>query len=189
MYSYLFNKKINVDNINELISILEEKEEVELWFSTSGGETVAMTMLIQYLNTFKGKLRLVITSQLQSAGTLLLSDFKGDLRFEELDFILFHLADRMRYPLRKDSDNFDDKIQSQDEVSNLTLINKFRDLGLTEKELKQMLKGRDVILYQEDFHRLKLNLKTPVVKIPVNLGKPTLQPYQQLIGSKDEKIY
>ena len=189
MYTHFFSKKINVENVNNLIELLDGKGEVELWFSTHGGETTAMKVLISYFNNFKGTLKLVITDQLQSAGTMLLTDYKGLLELRNLDFILFHLSDRLRYPLRKGLGKFDDILQQQDFEDNLEAAKKLKDLGLTEKELKRFLLGEDVIYYQKDFFKLKIKRIHTTVAVERSIDHRKLQPYQQLIGSKDEKIY
>lgn len=157
MYTHFFSKKINVENVNNLIEILEGKDEVELWLSTHGGETTSMEVLVSYLNNFKGTLKLIITDQLQSAGTMLLTDYKRPLELRSLDFILFHLTDRLRYPLRKGAGKFDDILQRQDFEYNLGVAKKLKNLGLNKKELKRFLLGKDIIYYQKDFYKLNIN--------------------------------
>ena len=38
-------------------------------------------------------------------------------------------------------------------------LEKFKKLGLSSKEIKEYLKGEDVVLYKKDFNRLKVNRK------------------------------
>ena len=157
MYTHFFDNKINKDNVNELIDRLYDKDEIELFFSTQGGQTPSMKVLLHFLNSRHEKIKVIITDSLASAGTLLLTDFKGKIEFRDLDFILFHVFDRERYPIRKTWGDFNDIIQKQDYEGNLKLAKKFRKLGLTKKEIKQFLRGQDVILYKDRFKKLNIN--------------------------------
>jgi hypothetical protein len=159
---YFFNDKINIDNINTLIKTIDVNENVTLYFSTSGGSPMAADYLIDFLNTKKDNITIVITNQLQSCGVNLLLDFLGniELDLDHLDFILFHIADREMYSLRKDSYNENiKKIKEQDKEYNEKTYRKIKDKKLlTAKQLLDFKKGKDVYVYKSQF--INWNIKT-----------------------------
>jgi hypothetical protein len=156
MKFYYFNQDITADNINNLVDKLQEIEgKINLYFSTNGGQLDPMTYLISFLNSRKEDITVVIIDRLASAGTLILSDFKGAVKIDKgLDFILFHMFDRESYSLRKDYIS-DKTITQQDLHRNKIFAKKLKKKELlTDKQLKQFLEGKDVILYRKDFKKL-----------------------------------
>jgi hypothetical protein len=156
MYRYYFNNEITVENLNNLVERLQAVEgEIELWFSTNGGDTSAMSFLVRFLNSRKDDITVVLTDRVYSSGTFILTDFKGKIKIEDLDAILFHLADRESYNLRKDGYSLSNKILTkQDKEYNKIFAEKIKNKGLlTDKQLKQFLKGKDVVVYQKQFKK------------------------------------
>jgi hypothetical protein len=160
---YLFNEEITEESVNSLVEKLnsaEKDEKINLWFATNGGESSSMGFLVNYFNSIKDKLTITLTDRILSAGTSILTDFNGKvvLDLDDLDVILFHVADRESYRFRKDSTFHDAKILSkQDKEYNLNFAEKIKKKNLlTEKQLKQFLKGRDVVVYKEQFKTWKL---------------------------------
>ena len=123
---------------------------------------MAADYLIDFLNTKKDNITIVITNQLQSCGVNLLLDFLGniELDLDHLDFILFHIADREMYSLRKDSYNENiKKIKEQDKEYNEKTYRKIKDKKLlTPKQLLDFKKGKDVYVYKSQF--INWNIKT-----------------------------
>ena len=159
MYSYYFSDEITVESANELVAKLQVVEgEIELWFSTNGGNSCAMKFLISFLNRRKEDITVILTSRCYSAGTDILLFFEGKIEIKELDAILFHLTDRERYTLRKDSYTVDHSILSkQDKEFNLKFAEKIKEKGfLNAQQIKQFLNGKDVIIYQKQFEKWKL---------------------------------
>jgi organic radical activating enzyme len=158
MYNYFFDKEISVDTINELVDRLQDRKgKINLHFSTGGGDPDAMYFLIEFLNTRKKDIEITLTNWLMSAGTYLLTDFKGKINISnKLDFLLFHFADRESYNLRKGI--IDDKILAeQDLEDNKIFAKKLKKKGLlTDKQLEKYLDGRDVLVYQKQFRTWKL---------------------------------
>lgn len=159
---YLFNEEINGDSVNSLVDKLEtadKEEHINLWFATNGGSSSSMGFLINYFNSIKDKLTITITEKLLSAGTSILTDFKGKilLDLDDLDCILFHCADRESYRFRKDSTFHNAKILSkQDKEYNINFAKKVKNKGLlTEKQLRDLLKGNDVVVYKDQFKKWK----------------------------------
>lgn len=156
-HTLIFNDIITTDTVNELINELSNFTLVDIFFSTEGGEMSAMNALIQYLNKRKDDFKIILTDEICSAGTFILTDFEGEIEISKgLDFILFHLIDRVMYTKRVVEIS---KLQlaKQLKTMNEVLANKYIKLGLNTKEIKRFNSGRDVVLYQKDFHRLNLN--------------------------------
>jgi hypothetical protein len=158
-YRYYFNEDITAETINNLVEKLQAVEgKIELWFSTSGGDTSVMAFLISFLNSRKDDITVVLTNKIYSAGTHILIDFKGKTKIEDLEVVLFHIADRETYRFRKDSYITNQKILSkQDEEYNIKFAEKIKKRGLlTDKQLKNFLNGKDIVLYQDSFSKWKL---------------------------------
>lgn len=158
---YYFNREITTETVNELIDKLEQFDgEINLYFSTNGGHSPSMSFLINYFNSIKDRLTITLVDDVWSAGTQILYDFKGNviLDLDELDSILFHCADRESFNIRKDSTICDQKILAKQDVEyNQKIAEKIKKKGLlTDKQLKQFLNGRDVVVYKEQFKNWKL---------------------------------
>jgi len=159
MYNYFFDKEISVDTMNELVERLQDKEgSINLYFSTDGGSPDAMNFLIEYMNTRKDEIEITLTDWIMSAGTLLLTDFEGKIKLHSgLDFILFHVFDRESYGLRK-SDVPKEILTKQDFRKNKIFAEKLKDKNiLNSKQIKRFLKGENVVVFQDEFRKWKLN--------------------------------
>lgn len=160
MYSYYFENEITVESVNELVEKLQAVEgEIELWFSTNGGSSSAMTFLLSFLNHRKEDITIVLTSRCYSAGADILVFFEGKIRIVELDAVLFHLTDREQYTFRKDDYTVNFKtLAKQDKEYNLNFAKKIKEKGLlTDTQLKQFLQGRDVVVYKRQYEQWNLN--------------------------------
>ena len=160
---YYFNNEITTESVNELVDKLsqaESEEKINLWFSTNGGQSSSMTFLINYFNSISDRLTITLTNDVWSAGTQILYDYKGkiELDLEDLDSILFHCADRETYSFRKDSTITDRKmLVKQDKEYNQKTVEKIKKKKLlTDKQLKDFIKGKDVVVYKEQFKKWKL---------------------------------
>lgn len=154
---YYFDDKIEKDNINNLIEKIDVDEEVHLFFSTDGGHYNVMMYLIDFLNR-KDNITVHLTEIVQSAGCFLLTDYNGKLVIEDgVDYFMFHAVDMQRYTLRKDGYINEDILVKQIEVVNKNFAKKLKQKGiLTDKQIKQFNKGRDVIVYAEQIKKWKL---------------------------------
>ena len=158
-YVYYFNNEINTETVNELIGILSAVPSVDLFMTTPGGEMPAASVLMHFINNHPD-INIYLTGYIASAGTFFLTDcVKPVYLTESLDWMLFHMGDReFGGKFRKEPLNRDE-LYKQLEECNQTYSDKFKKLGLTPKEIKEYLKGEDVILYRKDFNRLKVNRK------------------------------
>ena len=125
---YYFKQEISTESVNNLVSRLEQaKGEINLYFSTNGGDSTAMSFLISFFNSISDKLTITLTNDVWSAGTQVLYDFKGKIKLDldELDSVLFHSADRETFNFRRYSTICDQKILvKQDKEYNLKPHNK-----------------------------------------------------------------
>lgn len=153
---YYFEDTINVTTVNDLIEKLEGKDNITLYFSTEGGDISPMICLIDFFNSLEENIEIVLTDALISAGTMLLTDYKGKLRQEGLDFILFHKWDRLVYTLRKSSLVDESVLIEQTANDNIKFAKKLKELGLNKKQIKQFNNGKNVILYKDSFKQLGL---------------------------------
>lgn len=156
-HTIIFNDTIKTDTVNDFINELSNFTLVDIFFSTEGGEMSAMNALLQYLNKRKDDFKIILTDEICSAGTFILTDFEGEIEISRgLDFILFHLIDRIMYTKRVGEIS---KIQLAKQLKDLNqeLAEKYSKLGLSSKEISRFKSGRDVILYRKDFHRLNIN--------------------------------
>jgi len=156
-YVYHFEDSIDVESVQGLIDILSGYECIDLFFTTPGGEAHAMAVLIHFINNHPD-IRIYMTGFIASAGTFLFTDCNKEIILtEDLDWVLFHMGDRVvTNSFRKAS--VDDRIlieQLREENNNWAA--KFAKIGLNKKEVKSYLEGNDVVLYKKDFNRLKIN--------------------------------
>ena len=158
-YVYYFNDEINTESVNELIGILSAVPSIDLFVTTPGGETTASQVLIHFINNHPD-VKIYLTGFIASAGADFLTDCNKEVYLtDDLDWILFHQADRefggkfRKAPLNKDI------LYEQTKEINDRYAEKYKKLGLNSKEIKEYFKGEDVILYRKDFGRLKVNRK------------------------------
>jgi len=157
-HTQIFDEEIDSETVQKLINELNNYAQIDLWFSTPGGSLSAMNAFTHYLNSRKDDITIYLHDGLASAGTFVLTDFLGEVIItDDLDYILFHLADRMAFTRRKDKGLNMAELGRQLDVINDKRCAKYRTLGLTELELAKYNKGKDVILYRKDFHRLNLS--------------------------------
>lgn len=155
-YTYIFDDVINQETVQNCIDSIHMHPEVDLFFSTEGGETCMMDAFISYLNGRYEEITIHLTDAVASSGTFLLTDFKGSIVItDNLEWIMFHQADRLTYSSRKSFFN-ETVLKKQLIEYNKKYSNKFKELGLTDKEVKAYNSGKDVFLYRKDFNRLNL---------------------------------
>lgn len=156
MKYYFFNEDINVDTVNNLVDRLQNiTGKITLFFATSGGHLDSMRYLISFLNSRKKDITVRLIDRIASAGALLLTDFEGSIVIDEgLDFILFHMWDRESYSLRVDSVISEKTLTKQDMEGNRIFAEKLKKKNiLTDNQIKQFLKGKDIVLYKDTFNK------------------------------------
>lgn len=128
---YYFNREITTETVNDLIDKLEHFDgEINLYFSTNGGHSPSMSFLISYFNSIKDRLTIVLTEDVWSAGVYILTDFYGKIKIDldEMDSMVFHVADRESFNIRKDSNICNQRILAkQDKEYNKKLAEKIKN--------------------------------------------------------------
>jgi ATP-dependent protease ClpP protease subunit len=158
-YVYYFNNEITTETVNELIGILSSVPSVDLFVTTPGGETTASQALIHFINNHPD-IKIYLTGYIASAGTDFLTDCNKEVFLtDDLDWILFHQADREFGGKFRKAMLDKDILYNQTKEINDRYAEKYKKLGLNSKEIKEYFKGEDVILYRKDFGRLKVNRK------------------------------
>ena len=156
-YTYIFDNEITLETVQDCIDAIHIHPEVDLFFSTQGGETCMMDAFINYLNLRQEEITIHLTDAIASSGAFLLTDFKGEIILtDNLEWIMFHKADRLTYSSRRSFFNETILKKQLDEYNN-KYSKKFQQLGLSDKEIKAYNSGKDVFLYRKDFNRLNLN--------------------------------
>lgn len=157
---HLFSDNIEIEPINNLVDKLKGLDgKVRLYFSTYGGHTFVMNYLLDYLNSRKEDITIILTNKVHSAGTDILTDFLGKIEVQQIDTILFHLADRETLNFRKDDyTSSAKKLKKQDKKYNKHYIKKLKNKNLlTEQQLQQLSKGKNVVVYEKQIKKWKLN--------------------------------
>lgn len=159
-YYHYFSKDITVETVNELVDRLHSEDgEINLFFSTNGGHSPSMSFLVKYFNSIADRLTITLTDDVFSAGIQILTDFKGriEIDLDEIDALLAHCADRETYNLRKDGSPVNTKILAKQDLEwNKNFAKKLKKKGiLNNKQIKDYLKGKDVVLYKKDLKKWK----------------------------------
>ena len=150
----IFDEDITADGVNNLINQIHGLEEVDLFFSTDGGNPNYMKALINFLNFYEGNLRVFLNHIVASAGVTMLTEFKGAKNIDELDILMLHATDRFTGNTRRSKA---ETICIERDKENLQKDLKFlKKFGLSEKELLKYQAGKDVILSNKRVRQLKI---------------------------------
>lgn len=163
----VFNEEFTQETITELIYNIENLRQSEsykcldLYFSSPGGELHSMYRLIDYLNNLEGlDINLIVDGEIASAGfytVFLLEDV--NVIFNEACYGMIHLGDTyisVRGQLDKTAPKYSWDKFHKNHMNNMN--NKFKnfilELGLTDKEKKHILCGKDLFLHKEKLEKL-----------------------------------
>ena len=155
-YNYYFDDEITKETVNDLIERIQDKEQINLWFSTSGGDMEAMSYLISVFNSFAERITITLCGQVHSAGLELLTDYTGKLVISDrVDYFIFHKEDREMLNLTGDHDK--KMLLKCLEEDNKIFAKKLKQKEiLTDKQIKEFDKGKDVYVYREQIKNWKL---------------------------------
>lgn len=154
-HTIIFSDRIETDTVQDLIDEMHGYSFVNLYFSTPGGHVFDMDVLVDYLNyRYKvNSLKLIIGTELISAGTLLLTDYVGPI-FLHRDFYLFmfHSPD-MEFSRYRPKEG-DDGIKRLLDKENEKYYAKLEKLGITKPQMAKIRKGENVFWYADQVHKL-----------------------------------
>ena len=154
-YSYIFDDDIEKGSVQELIDKLDEKRNVDLYFSTHGGCIKSANTLVEYLNK-RSDIKVIIDSFLMSSGVLMLRYFKGVIEMRDsFELAIIHVGDYEEYSRRHDElAKYRKPILDLSNKQDLQWCKKAFEL--TAKECKEYRDGKDVIISRQ---RIKKFLK------------------------------
>ena len=152
-----FEDVLDAESVNALIYLISKsKKPVDLFISTQGGSLSAAKVLLHHINNNVEDINIYLTGYVASAGTFFLTDCTKPVYITpDLIFLLFHTIDMPQETMTRKEDVSSKEMKKQLDADNKVLLEKYRELGLNEKELKSFLKGEEVVLYRKDFDRLK----------------------------------
>ncbi len=156
-HTIMFDNLISDETMQNLMDKMSDYPFVNLYFSTAGGDINTARAFVDYLNrrTAPGDIsvRVFLNHICCSAGTLLLTDFKGQLYLTvDFRFFMFHSPDQMTYNIRKDSER--EKLLKFLHEDNEQYYTQLSEIGLTEAEVESVRQGDDVYIFRDDLKRL-----------------------------------
>ena len=159
MLVYFFNGRIEAESVNRLISAITQSEEkVNVYFCSSGGDCSAGEALVEFLNFNTGKVILTLVNYCCSTAVDVFSNFKGKVKVHpSLYYVTIHKVDMPIQSERKDNFLDENKLLKYMREENKEYAKIMPSLGFTPKEIRTYTQGHDVIIYKEDFKRMKFN--------------------------------
>lgn len=157
-HTIIFNDEITHKKIQTLIEYINTYEFVNLYFATNGGRLDIMSILIDFLN-YRNKLksiRVILFDFIGSAGSLILTQYKGTVYTSGLRAIMLHAPDISANIIRKDT--FQKGMEQLLEDTNNLYYKDLIKLGVTDDEIAQIKKGDDIYLFKKDILKLKRKL-------------------------------
>mgnify|MGYP006870481182 CR=1 FL=1 len=157
-HTIIFNDEITHKKIQTLIEYINAYEFVNLYFATNGGRLDIMSILVDFLN-YRNKLnsiRVILFDYIGSAGTLILTKYKGTVYTSGLRAIMLHAPDISANIIRKD--DFQKGMEQLLEDTNNLYFKDLLKIGITNDEIAKIKKGDDVYLFKKDITKLKRKL-------------------------------
>lgn len=151
------NRELNTKEVSSLIEEMEAKkgEQNVLYFSSPGGNTSAMEMLLDYLH---GDLswELVAVANFDSCAFILYSMYQGNKYFTPSATALVHELEHIvsTRDIKKDKHNYP-RAKANLVQTNKSFYEMLKRLGIKKEWRKLLKKGEDVILFFDDLKQLK----------------------------------
>lgn len=156
-----FTENIYDNTVNDLVEALNNYEQVDLFFSTSGGEVAAMFSLVHYLNSRKDGLRVFLDQVCHSAGAIIFTNYTGVITITPtFEHTFLHRWDSLTYKYRKDDPYYSpQKIEKQWGKLWGKHVAVWEDAGVSKIAAKNLHKNTPHCLYRKDFKKLNLPAK------------------------------
>ena len=150
----IFHNEISVASINELIEKLQPWDEVDLWFSSEGGETLAMEAFIHYLNSRRG-ITIHYTHTCDSCTVMLWYGFRGTQVLAH-NFMCSYLHNIDALVFTNRSKHVVQYSRQADDVRriNKIFLKKLRGIGVKKEVIETVESGGEVILWRDDVKKL-----------------------------------
>ncbi len=159
----IFDDEINVDSVEKfcidldnIMRGLEEGETVDLYISTNGGHNAYMHVLINSINKYADKLVIYLTDIMQSCGFIMLWYLRNFNIYALPSFreSMIHKVDMVHSVSNK---HFNRRTQRINE-DNKTWYARWKELGLSKKDLKRFKNNRDIYFSREQTLELFPNI-------------------------------
>lgn len=158
-HTIIFNEDITPTSVQSVIDKINQYSYVNLYFSTNGGHCTDMRILINFLNHRyeNDSLKLILTNEVQSAGTLILLNYKGPIFIDiSFRFFMFHSFD-IEMPTSRPYPG--DKIAKEMlNIRNEEYFENLLKLGLTKLDIKKIKDGDDVYISALNLSKIKREL-------------------------------
>lgn len=157
-----FDGEFNFDNFDEFIKELKEcnqEEDIILFLTTPGGEHAVYKYMLEALKGYPKHIYVVTEFECSSAGFCFLSEIVNDdkftLKLGNSTFSIVHLAsvDYSISEVRKGTDKAKFWTSRMDSINKIG-IERYKQMGFTEKELQLILDGEDLYLNAQDLRRV-----------------------------------
>ena len=147
MKHYIFNGKLNEENINNLLKELTSNADKYLiYIDTAGGFNTLTNYLLHYLNLYKERFTLISGTEITSNGFWLFYYFEGERIISDSTIALIHQSwkEVPSYDLRDKQSNGYKDLQKLDKINEKSF--KILEPYLSKKEIKDFKKGYDIYL-------------------------------------------
>lgn len=159
-HEIIFSNQIDTNSIKELIESIngvDLEKGIKIYFTTPGGELPATKILIHYLNkqVSEGReIELCGTWEMSSCGFIVFCLVKCKKSFLDA-WSIVHMGTRMMdYKELQTKGSFEKFLLKVLEKQNAEIMEVYKEIGLTEKEIKRVKKGKDLYLNQERLKEL-----------------------------------
>ena len=174
MKTIIFNKEMTQETIADLIDEIETIADNEefftldnglkvfertIYFSSGGGEVCSSSILINFINNNQRFVfKLIGYWGISSAGFDLFMKCKCERYLIDDAFSIIHLADRYSSAreLRK-SNSIDKFLLGEMEKKHESNLDWFKQIGITEEQIKEVVKGEDVAIGNEQLQQILQN--------------------------------
>ena len=147
MKHYIFNGKLNEENINNLLKELTSNEDKYLiYIDTAGGLNTLTDYLLLYLNLHKERFTLISGTEITSNGFWLFYYFEGERIISDSTIAMIHQSwkEVPSYDLKDKNGTGYKDLQKLDRINEKSF--KILEPYFSKKEIKEYKKGWDIYL-------------------------------------------
>lgn len=153
MRAIIFSSTISGETVANLISNIEKiieknpTEKINLYFQSNGGQICEAGVLLDYLNCRKDKIVLVGNFSIDSAAFSVFCNCKNEKRILPDTTAVWHTPS-VDYNTRdiRDKKSTEYLYFKQEKGLNEKYMNFYRSVGATEKEIKKMENGGEILI-------------------------------------------
>lgn len=151
-----FNDELTSNNVSQLINKIESKlnkdDILEIYFSTEGGSLESSMVLVDFINKKveeEYKIEIIASGEISSGGLIIFADLECRKRVLDKDLV-YGIAHTPGIYVSTRSINNKTKTDSyfinKSDLLNSFALERYKKIGITDKEEEDMLNGMDVII-------------------------------------------